>query len=248
MTVGESVIERLQTLGLNRKSPSGRALLGAAELGLIREVRCALEECLLPEELGGRSFFIARWRNPSDWSPAADRYPRLQSDGGPLVPENVRLSHRLCDRVALIEAAGGTDQRDRARSAALKEAALAWPELGKIVVLFTEQARLWRVKFSPQDLRPGASGLLGGHGWRIEYVVREDPRGAFLEYYAANRFVWGDTRTRIYADGDIQMGLATLEPFVVTRPGEDPEDAARRGRKRDERVLSELREAGFFRG
>ena len=239
-------ISRRPTSGPRRTPEDSfrEALLDAADLGDIHDVRCDMEECLFPDELGGRGFFLPKRSNPSDWSPTAAH--GLQKDGGPLSPENVRLAHRLCNRVASIEAKGTRDLKDRAKTAALKNAAVARPELGKILVLFGEQLRLWRIKLALEDLRLGTSGQIGGHGWSIQYVIREDERGPFLEYYAMNRFAWGAWRVRIYADGQIQADLPTLEDLTVFRPGEDPKEAERRTSERSERVMAELQRAGFF--
>jgi hypothetical protein len=231
---------------VQRRSPSGRALLRAAELGRIKDVACAMDECLFPEELGGRDYFLPRFGIPSDWSPTANRHPTSHKDGGSLKPENVRLAHRLCSRVASAEANGISDRKDREKAASLKQAAQARPEFGKIVVLFAEQLRLWRLTLPPSKLRPGVSGGLAGHGWHIQYVIREDAAGIYLEYYAENRFVWGASRVRIHADGHIEANLPTLLPFTVIRRGEDPEEAERRSRETNERIMPELQKAGFF--
>jgi hypothetical protein len=209
-------------------------------------VACAMDECLFPEELGGREYFLPRVESPSDWSPTANRYPTSHKDGGSLSPKNVRLAHRLCNRVASAEANGISDRTDRENTASLKQAARARPELGRIVVLFAEQLRLWRLILPPRKLWPGASGVLAGHGWHIQYVIREDAAGMYLEYYAENRFVWGASRVRIHADGRIEANLPTLLPFTVIRRGEDPEEAKLRSRETNERIMPELQKAGFF--
>jgi hypothetical protein len=231
---------------VERRSPSGRALLRAAELGRIKDLACAMDECLFPEELGGRDYFLPRFGIPSDWSPTANRHATSHKDSRSLRPENVRLAHRLCGRVASAEANGISGRKDREKAASLKQAARSRPELGRIVVLFAEQLRLWGLTLPSSKLRPGASGGLPGHRWHIQYVIREDAAGMYLEYYAENRFVWGASRVRIHADGRIEANLPTLEDFTVIRRGEDPEEAERRSRETNERIMSDLQKAGFF--
>jgi hypothetical protein len=55
--MGQSLAEKLQALGVRRGSRPGRALLRAAELGYIKYLRCEMEECLYPQELGSRGYF-----------------------------------------------------------------------------------------------------------------------------------------------------------------------------------------------
>jgi ribonuclease HII len=125
-------------------------------------------------------------------------------------------------------------------------ASFANPDLGKIRTLFDERVRQLKLPLPPHDLMSRTSGHLTGHGWYVQYVIREDARGPYLEYYATNRFVWGDKRARIYANGDVLEDLPTIEPLIVTRPGEDPEETKRRHFEANDRVASELREAGVF--
>ena len=125
--MGQSISDELRAFGVHSKSRSGRALLRAAELGLITDLRCAMDECLYPDELGGRRFFEVISRPLTDWIPTADHYPILQKDGGRLAADNVRLAHRLCNRVGYTTAGGIPNAKDRAKAAALREAAT--PEL-----------------------------------------------------------------------------------------------------------------------
>jgi hypothetical protein len=97
--VDGSVSDQLRAYGVHNTSSSGHALLRAADLGYIKELLCAMEECLYPEQFGGRGYFQEIHPLP-EWIPTADHYPIARKDGGRLVPENVRLAHRLCNRVA----------------------------------------------------------------------------------------------------------------------------------------------------
>ena len=45
----------------------------------------------------GREYFEPKSIPLTDWAPTPDHYPQLKSDGGHLVPWNVRLSHKLCN-------------------------------------------------------------------------------------------------------------------------------------------------------
>ena len=70
-------------------------LLQMAKSGQIIELRCEMPKCYCHK---GRAHFEPRSTPLSDWAPSPDHYPRLKSDGGHLVPWNVRLSHVLCNR------------------------------------------------------------------------------------------------------------------------------------------------------
>jgi len=83
-----------------------------------------MEECLYPEELGGRGYFETMSRPLPDWIPTADHCPILKKDGGRLVANNVRLAHRLCNRGGYTEAYNIPNTRDRAKAEALREAAV----------------------------------------------------------------------------------------------------------------------------
>lgn len=179
---------------------------------------------------------------------------------------NVRLAHRLCNRVGYTEVYGVSNARDRAKVEELREAAVrgrshvigpmtpskddtsraADFDLGRIPSLLAERLHEWGLEFPRHALTLATSGHLSGLGWHVQYAVGEDRGVPFLEYYATNRFVWGDIRARIYANGEILDDLDTIEPVVVTRAGEDRFEAERAYLERNQRVASELRELGLF--
>jgi len=70
-------------------------LVEMAKDGQIIELRCEMPSCYCPK---GRAYFVKKSTSPPDWAPSPDHYPRLKAHGGQLVPENVRLSHVLCNR------------------------------------------------------------------------------------------------------------------------------------------------------
>src|SRR6266508_2896181 len=106
---GEAVAATLRELGVRG------ILVTMAEKGYIIELACAMPECLSPDELGGRGYFEPRAPGLSDWMPTADHFPRLKKDGGHLDVDNVRLAHRLCNRVDYSKAIGRSYTRDLAR-------------------------------------------------------------------------------------------------------------------------------------
>ena len=71
-------------------------LVEMAERGLITELRCAMPVCYCP---GGRGYFDPRSTRPDHWTPNPDHYPLPRAKGGYLVPENVRLAHKICNRL-----------------------------------------------------------------------------------------------------------------------------------------------------
>lgn len=84
----ESPVAKLEALGVRG------ILRQLARDGQLVDVRCEMPQCYC---FRGRGYFDPR-STGSEWSPTADHYPRLKSDGGHLVPGNVRLAHRLCNR------------------------------------------------------------------------------------------------------------------------------------------------------
>ena len=81
---------------------SAAVLVLAAERGLVAELACAMPDCVCPE---GREHFEPK-RGFNFWAPSADHYPVPRRDGGPLTPDNVRLSHFQCNRVDGCSAGG----------------------------------------------------------------------------------------------------------------------------------------------
>jgi hypothetical protein len=100
-----------QLIALGRRG----VLITAAEMGLISELRCTMPECLCPEELGGRIFFEPVTRALPDWMPTPDHFPVLKKDGGHLTVDNVRLAHRLCNRVDYAKSVGRPYAKDLER-------------------------------------------------------------------------------------------------------------------------------------
>ena len=90
---GRAAAEKLRALGVRG------VLLQAAEQGRITHVACKMPECYCPEDLGGACYFEPRGTPLTDWMPTADHFPKLKSKGGHLTVDDVRLAHRLCNRV-----------------------------------------------------------------------------------------------------------------------------------------------------
>jgi hypothetical protein len=86
---GASAVAKLDALGVRG------ILRQLAKDGQLLDVRCEMPLCYCHL---GRGHFDPR-STGSDWTPTADHYPRLKMHGGHLTPDNVRLAHRLCNRV-----------------------------------------------------------------------------------------------------------------------------------------------------
>src|SRR4051812_29059356 len=86
---GSSVADQLRELGVQG------VLVRMAERGQLLAVRCEMPQCYHHK---GRGAFDEAKTPRTDWAPSPDHYPILKSDGGQLRPENVRLSHILCNR------------------------------------------------------------------------------------------------------------------------------------------------------
>jgi len=87
----QEVAERLRAIGVTEG-----ILVQMAQDGQIVEVSCEMPECYCPM---GREHFDVKSHPPSEWILTPDHYPKLESDGGILSPDNVRLAHLLCNRV-----------------------------------------------------------------------------------------------------------------------------------------------------
>src|SRR5690349_7792052 len=86
---GETALEMLERLGVRG------ILRQLARDGQLIDVRCEMPQYYC---FRGRRYFEPRTAY-SDWEPTADHYPRLRMHGGHLTPDNVRLAHKLCNRV-----------------------------------------------------------------------------------------------------------------------------------------------------
>lgn len=86
---GHKVAEELRKRGVRG------VLVHMAERGQLIELRCEMPSCYCYK---GRAYFEPRTAPLPDWAPNPDHYPILKSAGGQLRPDNVRLSHVLCNR------------------------------------------------------------------------------------------------------------------------------------------------------
>jgi hypothetical protein len=87
--IDKRVVERLSSLGAHR------VLLRMAAAGQIIDVQCEMPKCFCPR---GRRHFDER-SDTSKWKLSVDHYPKLKSEGGSLVPWNVRIGHVHCNNV-----------------------------------------------------------------------------------------------------------------------------------------------------
>ena len=79
-------------------------------------------KCYCPEELGGACYFEPRGTPQTDWMPTPG-FPTLKSRGGHRIVDNVRLAHRLCNRVDYSKQIGRPYAKDLARVKAARETA-----------------------------------------------------------------------------------------------------------------------------
>jgi hypothetical protein len=90
--MSETLLRELERLGVARG-----ILVDMARREQILEVRCEMPHCY--HHKGRKAFDPRSQRPPSNWELTADHYPRLKMHGGRLTLDNVRLAHRLCNRV-----------------------------------------------------------------------------------------------------------------------------------------------------
>ena len=84
-----SVADELRRLGVKG------VLVQMAERGQLLAVKCEMPQCYHHK---GRGAFDEVTTPRKKWAPSPDHYPILKSDGGYLVPENVRLAHIYCNK------------------------------------------------------------------------------------------------------------------------------------------------------
>ena len=143
---GREVAGQLRALGVRG------ILITAAEQGYITQLECAMPECHCPEELGGKTFFEHVPESIPEWVPTPDHI-NLKSEGGKLTVENVRLAHRLCNRVDFAKNHGKPFDKDLARAERARELAISaigragiprderWP--GRRDRILSHMAELW---------------------------------------------------------------------------------------------------------
>lgn len=115
---GVAVAAQLRALGVKG------ILIPAAEQGYVGEFACALPECFCPAELGGRSYFEPSGTPLTHWMATIDHFPILKEDGGHKTVDNVRLGHRLCNRVDYSKRTGRPYAKDLASAEAARRAAI----------------------------------------------------------------------------------------------------------------------------
>jgi hypothetical protein len=87
----QSVVDRLRELNVK----DSNVLMRMAKLRQLLEVKCEMPQCYHPE---GRREFEKLTPKRTKWSPSRDHYPILESAGGKLSLDNVRLSHTECNQ------------------------------------------------------------------------------------------------------------------------------------------------------
>lgn len=87
----KSVADQLRELGVK----NANVLVRMAERGQLLALRCEMPQCYHHK---GRGAFDPVGTPGDKWTPSRDHYPRLKSDGGRFVAENVRLSHSWCNK------------------------------------------------------------------------------------------------------------------------------------------------------
>jgi hypothetical protein len=101
-------------------------LITAAEQGYITELHCQMPTCHCPEELGGKGHFVKVPEALPEWMPTVDHI-QPKSEKGKLTFGNVRLAHRLCNRVHYAQTEGRSIEKDLEKVEAARQEANARP-------------------------------------------------------------------------------------------------------------------------
>ena len=110
---------------------------------------------------------------------------------------------------------------------------------------FKENFSKFRLRIPERNLIERSPGIITLNSRVVEFLFGRDSCGEYIEYYAVSRFS-GDSHARIYEDGKM-LELEALRPYTVTTNRQpDLEKSKQQTRKINERILAELKTAGFF--
>ena len=135
---GREVAEQLKALGFRG------ILVTAANKGYVTSLSCAMPTCRCPKEVGGKSHFDPVPEELPDWMPTAD-HMELKSEGGKLTVENVRLAHRLCNRIHYAETHNKAHEKDLERIEAARQRAGLRQGKTRLTIEVSEESLRWAV-------------------------------------------------------------------------------------------------------
>lgn len=202
-----SIAEQLHALGVTG------VLLEAAKQGKITELACQMPHCLCPEELGGTGYFERIPDALPDWMPTQDHII-LKSQGGKLTVDNVRLAHRLCNRVDFAIKAKRPHDKDlervkKAREEAVKRASVILR--GERVLLRPVRPgdidRLVEIRREPDVLRRW--GEFEVDEFREEFVGKTDHFVIELDGEVVGAIQYSEELDPMYRHANIDIFLTT---------------------------------------
>ncbi len=117
--------------------------------------------------------------------------------------------------------------------------------LDAVASLFRRQFHKWGLDLTAEHLAAHNKGIVVGGGWNIQYLLGNNERGTYLDYYASHRMS-GDDHYRIYASGEIQELDFLMSGCHYDRriPG-DKERAEARVEEHNRKVGAILEAKGF---
>lgn len=112
----------------------------------------------------------------------------------------------------------------------------------KIKEVFSKTFEPWHITIDEADVFVGNNKSIPKEGWRLKFVVEEDEKGMFLEYYGMHTRN-GHAHVRIYTDGKEEK-LDVLQEYIAYSPSipGDRERGTSEFRRYNQRILSELKE------
>ncbi len=116
----------------------------------------------------------------------------------------------------------------------------------RICDIFSETFKLWRITIDDKDVFPGNQRYIPHRIWEITFIVQQDDRGIFLEYYGMNER--GEHRhVRIYESGEEEL-LEVLQQYIRYSPNipGDKERGTREFERYNSRILQDLRDKGLL--
>ncbi len=112
----------------------------------------------------------------------------------------------------------------------------------KIKEVFSKTFEPWCITIDETDIFVGNRKFLPEREWKIKFIVDQDEKGVFLEYYGTNSKSM-HLHKRIYTDG-YEQALDVLQEYIVYRPAVpgDRERGTREFERYNTKVLNSLRE------
>ena len=114
----------------------------------------------------------------------------------------------------------------------------------KIEQRFNRTFAHWGIALPPEDVEARRRGKVVGGGWAIWYLLGDDERGGYLDYYASHRMT-NDRHIRIREDGSEEYLLTVSTMRLASQDPEEDAILAAEHLEKNRHVATMLEEKGF---